>query len=333
MASWKSSEKSLNEYLRPKQSLHRLESSINKCTNIVIPLHLDLLRKHAGNIKKYQQLKEWSKVRQEQINATRTVEQLKADLWSLDLLRNQVIDDDLAAFNKIAEKSQAAVSAMIQEFLAIANETKSVIETENTETESSVIDEPNDSSCQNLKLAFAPIESEQSLRQSIEEQSIAAQSWEELADNLQDLNETVITLSTLVHHQQEVVSRIEDNIESADHRVYEGTKQLAKARKYKTAIIPVAGAIVGGCIGGPVGMFAGLKVGAAAVALGGLIGFTSGRLFKKKIDRGVAIEMYNLDQLRLEYKTHSKSCSLPDMRIVCYENVDGFMNVTTVQKS
>ena len=45
-----------------------------------------------------------------------------------------------------------------------------------------------------------------------------------------------------------------------------------QASKLKSALFPVAGAIVGGALGGPVGLAAGIKLGGLAAVGGGLAG-------------------------------------------------------------
>ena len=45
-----------------------------------------------------------------------------------------------------------------------------------------------------------------------------------------------------------------------------------QASKYKAAIFPVAGALIGTALGGPVGLAVGVKVGALAAAAGGTAG-------------------------------------------------------------
>ena len=47
---------------------------------------------------------------------------------------------------------------------------------------------------------------------------------------------------------------------------------LLQASKYKAAIFPVAGAILGTALGGPVGLAVGIKVGALAAAARGTAG-------------------------------------------------------------
>ena len=51
-----------------------------------------------------------------------------------------------------------------------------------------------------------------------------------------------------------------------------------QAAKYKGSLLPVLGAVIGGSLGGPVGIIAGLKIGGVAALGGGLMG----KFIKKK---------------------------------------------------
>lgn len=54
--------------------------------------------------------------------------------------------------------------------------------------------------------------------------------------------------------------------------VTEGEKFLQKAARYKVTMYPLAGAVIGTCIGGPVGLLAGLKVGGLTALGCGILG-------------------------------------------------------------
>ncbi|XP_023366314.1 syntaxin-17 [Otolemur garnettii] len=83
--------------------------------------------------------------------------------------------------------------------------------------------------------------------------------------------------------QQEKIDSIADHVNSAAVNVEEGTKNLGKAAKYKLAALPVAGALIGGAVGGPIGLLAGFKVAGIAAALGGgVLGFTGGKLIQRR---------------------------------------------------
>ncbi|XP_057169604.1 syntaxin-17 isoform X3 [Ursus arctos] len=111
----------------------------------------------------------------------------------------------------------------------------------------------------------------------------AAESWETLEADLIELSQLVTDFSLLVNSQQEKIDSIEDHVNRAAVNVEEGTKNLGKAAKYKLAALPVAGALIGGVVGGPIGLLAGFKVAGIAAALGGgVLGFTGGKLIQRK---------------------------------------------------
>lgn len=77
------------------------------------------------------------------------------------------------------------------------------------------------------------------------------------------------------------MSNIEENVETALVNVQEGQSHLAKAAKFKGALYPITGALIGTCIGGPVGLLAGLKIGGLAALGGTILGFAGGKGLKK----------------------------------------------------
>lgn len=80
-----------------------------------------------------------------------------------------------------------------------------------------------------------------------------------------------------------MVDNMEDNIEETQINVKEGAKYLQKASAYKVAAYPLAGAMLGTCIGGPIGLLAGLKIGGLAAVGCGLLGKLYMNLYKIKI--------------------------------------------------
>lgn len=68
------------------------------------------------------------------------------------------------------------------------------------------------------------------------------------------------------------MDRIENNVEEVQVNVASGTRHLQQASKYKVMAYPLAGALLGTCLGGPVGLLAGLKFGGLTAIGGGLLG-------------------------------------------------------------
>lgn len=69
-----------------------------------------------------------------------------------------------------------------------------------------------------------------------------------------------------------MVDNMEDNIEETQINVNEGARYLQKASAYKVAAYPIAGAVLGTCLGGPIGLIAGLKIGGLAAMSCGILG-------------------------------------------------------------
>lgn len=76
----------------------------------------------------------------------------------------------------------------------------------------------------------------------------------------------------LQQEQKEKVDEIECNVEETSSNVKEGASFLTKAARYRTTVYPIAGAVLGGCLGGPVGLIAGIKLGGLAALGCGFIG-------------------------------------------------------------
>ncbi|KAK1173506.1 syntaxin-17 [Acipenser oxyrinchus oxyrinchus] len=274
-----------------KLPLRRLELPIHKFVKVAIPIDLERLKKHQINIEKYQRCRQWDKLHQEHIHASRTVQQLRANIREMEKLCQRVRGEDTLALDKIIlpirqQASTAAVEFLRQhsesaeelncQYNAAANQhsnlTRSLTDQGNLYSGSSAPEEGGSQAMVQMLLPFPEIPKDQN----------AAESWETLEEDLIELNGLVNEFSEVVHSQQEKIDSIEDNVNSAAANVQEGTKNLGKAAKYKLAVLPVAGALIGGVVGGPIGLLAGFKVaGVAAAVSGGLLGYAGGNLLQK----------------------------------------------------
>ncbi|CAG5118763.1 unnamed protein product [Candidula unifasciata] len=330
-----------------KYSIKRLELSIKKFVK-VLDIDLDRLFKHTANISRLTNAEDWNGLHKEQVNATRTIQQIKANIREIEKARNQVKNEDLPEFDaKVQEVKSKAVFAMEEFMNFIGFEQK--LSPQNTQPDSSggisigpgkadaphavnhlsshsqqrdyfltseeqsgfMYDSFDSGSYQSPygslpnSLAIIPAPLLTTSLHVVPQNSQASASWEQLQENIVELNELVHEFATNVEQQGEVISNIEDNIESAHENVREGTHHLAKAAKYKSVLFPVVGAVVGGIVAGPIGLFAGVKIGGLAGAVGTAVGFAGGRFMKKHQQKISDLELRNLSDKR--------SLSLPDL--------------------
>ncbi|KAM9353956.1 syntaxin-17 [Symphorus nematophorus] len=276
-----------------KLTLRRLEAPIHKFIKVALPTDLERLQKHHNNILKYQQNRQWDRLHQEQINASRTVQQLRANIREMEKLCARVRVEDAAALEALVKPVRDRASAAARDFLLLHSNPVSqppppVTQPSSCESSSCHTDDDMDEepvSGRQIQLHLPEIPADQS----------AAESWDNLEEDLKELSGLVTEFSLLVHSQQEKIDSIEDNVNTAAANVEEGTKSLGKAVGYKLAVLPVAGALLGGVLGGPLGLLAGFKAAGVAAALGGgALGFAGGNLVQKHHKARVDLQMKQL---------------------------------------
>ncbi|XP_023289694.1 syntaxin-17 [Orussus abietinus] len=267
------------ENIANKQPIRRLEIPINKFNDVAIPHHLDLLNRHKCNIKKYRQAQEWDRVYKEQVNTSRLVLQLKQLLYEIDMLRSQVLDSDIDKFDKLTATSRQSVITAIEECLELEFDLP-LRRQLSTEDEDQSTEDPLDNRSIQLEAE----------KEKLEREEACLHTWNSLQHDMQELHELYIEFNKVVMDQKKQVDDIEDNVEVAAENVTEGEKILKKASKYKMTVYPVTGALIATCIGGPIGLIAGLKIGSLAAVGLGILGFTGGTLIKKKLDPSITEE-------------------------------------------
>lgn len=276
-----------------KFSLQRLEISVKKFIK-VITIDIDRLQQHRLNVEKFNRISDWNALHRENINATRTVQQIKANIKEIKKLRNQVLEEDIEKFDNRTEPMVQQAIQTLQDFVNLNTELSQTCDDSEVFLERTLSENELD------------ISGMEQLHQ-IPDNSQAEESWENLHESLIELNSMVHEFSSAVQTQQETIDRIEDNIDKAHSEVQKGAFQLGKASKYKTAIFPIAGAVIGTVVAGPVGLFAGAKIGGAlGLGIGGTAGFFGGKYLKNRQNKVTEVEMKNLSV--------KKSSSLPDLK-------------------
>ncbi|CAM1300693.1 STX17 (predicted) [Pycnogonum litorale] len=311
-----------------KLPLKRFDVAIHKLLKVAVPLHLELLNQHRTNIEKFQQLSEWNRLDKEMINASRTVQQLKADIHDMDLIRSQIINTDLDSFDLKVQDAKENALKCVQSFIDLHVEvTKPVIGDSHTRVGQAeenvdnrtrdIFGDSNDGCSEDMGASgVSQLRIQDELPKREETRS---RIWLNLKNSLVDLNEIMRSFASDVRGQKERVDSIEDNIEYSLYNTKYGVRNLSKATKLKYAVAPVAGAVIGVCTGGPVGLLLGLKIGVAAAFGGSLIGFQTGRVIKKRNETVTDLEMEKLSN------PMKRSSSLPqvesDLKMADYNDV------------
>ncbi|KAK5862342.1 hypothetical protein PBY51_017749 [Eleginops maclovinus] len=279
-----------------KLTLRRLEAPIHKFIKVALPTDLERLQKHHNNILKFQQSQQWDRLHLEHINAGRTVQQLRANMREMEKLCTRVRAEDAAALESLVKPVRDRASAAARDFLLLHSNpvpqpapatppatqpTRCVSSSYHDDDD--VCEEPLSGRQIQLKLPEIPAD------------QCAAESWDNLEEDLKELSGLVTEFSLLFHSQQEKIDSIEDNVNAAAANVEEGTKSLGKAVGYKLAVLPVAGALLGCVLGGPLGLLVGFKAAGVAAALGGsALGYASGNLVQKQRKARVDLQMKRL---------------------------------------
>ncbi|XP_066498068.1 syntaxin-17 isoform X2 [Hoplias malabaricus] len=287
-----------------KLPLRRLEPPIQKFIKVVIPTDLERLHQHQHNIEKFQRGGHWDRLHQEHINASRTV-QLRSNLKEMEKLCGRVRSSDAPALEKLVQPIRERASTAAQNFLRLHSDSVSNLgprpqQPITTDTCSSPVTAYSDA---DVARAEPGVTQTQLLLPAIPPEQNAAESWDCLEEDLMELNGLVNEFSSLVHAQQEKIDSIEANVNIAAANVEEGTRSLGKAVRSSMAALPVAGAVLGTVVAGPLGLLAGFKIaGVAAAVGGGLLGFAGGNLIQRKKRERVDLQLQKLSDTKNEHE-------------------------------
>lgn len=231
----------------------------------------------------------------------------------MDLLRQQIIEKDLEKFDRMTEKSRIITDQAIQEYMGIYSNTfifyflykyisQSFLfpamtykdESTNCRSFSSGYSSHSSTMCNKISDGEEPSSSKnpdfvnlivndfQLLENDMQQKEDCLKSWEVLQEEVHDLHELFVKFEQVIKVQAEPVNIVEQNIETTSENVSGGLTFLRKAERFKTAWYPLAGAVIGGCVAGPIGLVTGLKIGGLAILSGTAMGFTGGKILKHK---------------------------------------------------
>ncbi|XP_013116493.1 syntaxin-17 [Stomoxys calcitrans] len=269
-----------------KIPLKQAEIAVRRFNDMAIPHHLGLLKNHHSNIEKSLALGDWNKIKKEEINAMRVIKQIKNLLLEMDALREKVREEDLERFDAMMENGKQKAFDGMKEYLELQLKSPTnTLRSQGTYEEDDIEQHLNDTV--EIGLTQAHQQTLPEIRANFSQQEHLLAQRQSCLDELQNLQEEIRDLNgmfhnmgEMVHQQGESVQAIADNAEEALENVQAGESNLRKALSYKKAMYPVVGALLGTCVGGPIGLVAGLKAGGLAAVGCGILGFTGGSVLK-----------------------------------------------------
>ncbi|XP_050546600.1 syntaxin-17 isoform X3 [Daktulosphaira vitifoliae] len=258
-----------------KQRLRHLELPMKNFIENAIPHQVEILRSLKANLLKHKRLEDRNTLRQSKIKASQSIKRAQALLREMDTLRSQVADSDLQTFDNLMNPSRQNILVAINMFKNDdLEEKRSVLRPEEENLSNTNLSEDNKQ--QQLLLS---IQSEKEKQQRM----LAIEC--DVTNVERDINDIQVMfrdLGKLVNEQKENVNQIEMHVESTQENVEQAEQSLRKAAKLKKMSYPLIGAVIGSCVGGPLGCLAGIKVGVVATVTCFALGFTGGKVLKEK---------------------------------------------------
>lgn len=106
----------------------------------------------------------------------------------------------------------------------------------------------------------------------------------EVEAKTQEIKELFVLFQKYVEEQAPVIDMIADNVEFSEHQVEIAAENITSAsnhkKKYKKIMYPAVGGLFGACVLGPVGLIAGIKIGAVAAFSGAVFGYASIKILR-----------------------------------------------------
>ncbi|KAL5258285.1 hypothetical protein ACHWQZ_G008950 [Mnemiopsis leidyi] len=275
-----------------RHSLERFKESL--------PQLYTRLGDHVEKIRTAKQAGDIRSLNREQIAASKTFKNLKQYLKELDQLESKIFFSDLEKFKLTADPLRELAYEEIVKFVKLDDNLDKVNESDLKVAATQSLPEPCSSDIVDYsthpehKEAHPELISLQKTKcaeEDLKQLEATAESWNQLQQDIQDVAEIMTNLSKLVQTQGENINTIEQNVEKAQVETRQGLLEIIRARRAKFASVPVAGAVVGCIVGGPLGMLVGFKVaGVVTAALGTFVGYKSGKYFRNRVNEGLEEE-------------------------------------------
>lgn len=169
-------------------------------------------------------------------------------------LRDRVQEEDIAKFDSVTNRARREAIECIQEFVELKLRSPSKA----SSTRSSSVCDPVPDVVLVTEAGIPTLQSDFQLNVSqLRARENVLRECEALRQDVEDLQGMFHDLHGQVYEQAEGVTIVHDHVEEAEVQIQAGATQLQMALRYKKAMYPLCGALLGSCVGGPVGLIAG----------------------------------------------------------------------------
>ncbi|OQV23901.1 hypothetical protein BV898_02249 [Hypsibius exemplaris] len=246
--------------------------------------HLESLREHEKELDRLKMRNDRRNILQTRTEACRTLQQIRVDLVDLGRIKEQALcPEDQDYFEERGVPMRVELLRAAASLLEKHPDVKKPAQ----EQDDILLDEEEKS--QGYALAAEELDRE---RDRVADRQDLLLRVETIHTDVEHVAGIMDEFWTLIEAQGRQVSTIEGNIAEADNSTIQGAKELAIAAKYKTAMYPLAGAVIGGVIAGPIGMLSGLKLaGLVSAAAGTFIGWKGGNVWRRRALLTLPFEM------------------------------------------
>lgn len=300
----------------PKLPFKRLELPLKQLAKIAIPLHVGMLNDLSKSIESLKDKNNPILLHQQQLQAYKALQLLKADLYEIGQLNWQLEEKDQEQFDKIIRESLKEAIEAISNFTASHSDVLGPfldIDCDTSEQAARfpqlVCDGLNDVEATD-KLIYSELDEPTDCSTKVYLTSSEPKNWWFLRKELLEIHSLITYFSSLIFQQQEDIDSIQSNIVQTHENVKVGTKYLKKANVLKAATFPLLGAVFGGLTLGPCGALLGFKVlgSVAGIAGGSVLGYKAGVKLKKKEE-----EICDMELKALTYHSKPISSSTPNL--------------------
>ncbi|XP_043236654.1 syntaxin-17-like isoform X2 [Amphibalanus amphitrite] len=247
---------------------------VNRFATSELPHFKQKFSDHRQALSKLEAKCDWQGVHQEQFRASATLRKLQQSLQDLENVKSRLETNQQSSFEQLFLPVREDTQKAIDDFAKFLKH----IESAAAEAAAAAVPDTEAVSAETAGqqlLQRQLVLNEQELLEHRRDQLAA---YESLERDASDLHEIFADLATMTAEQREQVAQVEENVSTAQVNVSEGARHLAAAARLSGGVAPVAGALLGGLVAGPLGLMVGAKVGSVAAVGGGVIGYFGGQM-------------------------------------------------------